>query len=466
MKLLAFDETIVPSFEWRAATGGEIISDETYTYRMRMNEYGEIYVLNRLVHNSMSVIDPTVYDFTSDEYKDWYSEAMAINPQHNNQEWPAQLCYSNPKVLAQYIENVVKLIEEGEANVMLLGMEDNVEWCTCADCTASKEKYGTNSAVMIKFANKVQEAVTEWCKETRPNETPIKCIFFAYYETVKPPVTYNEQTNTYEAMDDTVKLHEDLGVMYAPITASYSEPFESETNADTAQQIEGWGALTDNLHIWTYSMHVARYMIAKDTFEVMQSNYKYLLKNGAVEIYDQTESGQTEGTTGWARAKWYVMSKLQYNVELNMEELLDDFFANYFDVAADTMQNLFNEQRQWYVAMYANEDVSGRIHDDLQDAKFWSYPMLKDALAKFDKAYEEIEVYRDENPERYKQLNDRITMESLQYRYLIISLYGTNYNADELLNMKYEFKNDAMRLGVKQVRENVIMDNLWKEWNI
>lgn len=466
LRLLDFKETIVPSFEWRAATGGEMIYDEETTYRMQMNKYEEIYVLGRLVHNSMEVIDPTVYDYTSDEYKNWYSEAMYTNGQQGGIELPAQLCYSNEDMTAQYIENVVKLLDEGDANVMLIGMEDNDEWCTCEKCTESKETYGTNSAVMIKFANKVQEAVNAWCEENRPNETPIKCIFFAYYETVKPPVTYNKETGEYEPIDESVVLHEDLGIMYAPITASYIEPFTSDTNADTAEQIKAWSALTDNLHAWTYALNAQRFFATKKTFEVMQSNYKYLLENGTTAIYDQSESQQSNGNTGWCRAKWYVMTKLQWNVNLNMDELLDDFFANYYGAAGDTLRTIFEEERQWMATIYSQYDFSGRISDDLVNAEYWSYSYLKNALSQFEKAYEDIEVYRESDLECYKVLNDRITMETLQSRFLMINLYGTNFTADELLNMKYEFKNDAERLGIEQYKENVLITELWEEWNI
>lgn len=466
LKLLAFEETVVPSYEWRAATGGEMIYDEETTYRMRMNKYEEIYLLGRLVHNSMEVIDPLIYDYTSDKYKDWYSEATSVNLQQGNIELPSQLCYSNEEMQKEYIKNLLNMLQNGNANVMIIGMEDNVEWCTCKKCAASKKKYGTNSAVMIKFANNVQKAVNAWCEKNRPNETPIKCVFFAYYETVKPPVTYDENTGKYTPIDESVVLHKDLGVMYAPITASYAEPFDSETNADTAEQIKAWGALTNNLHAWTYALHPHRFFVMKNTFEVMQKNYRFLLENGATSIYDQSESQQENGNTGWCRAKWYVMSKLQWNAELNMDELLDDFFANYYGAASDTMRTLFEEERQWLSGIYAQNDLSGRISDDLLQAQYWTYPMLTDALHQLETAYEEIEVYRDSDLERYKQLNDRITMESLQYRFLMISLYGTNFKADELLNMKYEFRNDTERLGIEQYKENVLITELWNDWNI
>ena len=463
LKLPNFEKTVTPSFEWREATG-EVIHNEELTYRMRFNKNEEIYVTGHLTHNSMTIIDPTIYDYTSERYKSWFSEAVATGL--NGAIGPAQLCYSNVEMREEYVKNLESLLADTEASVMLMGMEDNREWCTCSACTESKEIYGTNAASVIKFANYVQEKVNEWCAQNRPNKEPVRLIVFAYYETEQPPVKYDETSGTYVAIDDSVKLHEDLGVMYAPILATYAAPFTAEVNSDTAKYIQGWGALTDNLHAWTYSLQTYHRMIMHDTFEVMQQNYQFLIENGTISLYDQTDSGQEKGNTAWCRAKEYVMSKLQWNVNLNQEELLDDFFANYFDVAGDTMSNLFNEQRRWMVHAYSDLGATGRINDDLMSTDYWTYPMLKKALSQIDQAYEEIKVYQDNDAELYKKLNNRITLESLQYRYLMIGLYDTNFAADELLDMKYAFKSDAERLEIKESAEHVEIAGLWKEWGI
>ena len=407
----------------------------------------------------MTIVDPAVYDYKSKEYKDWYSK-MVIGDR------PAQLCYSNKEMRKVYIENLLKQLKEAKANNVILGMEDNGEWCTCKKCTASKDKYGTDAAVMIHFANEVQEAVNVWNAENRVGQTPIKCVFLAYYKTVEPPVTYDEETDTYKPIDDSVVLHDDLGIMFAPITASYAHSFKSEKNEDTHRQLQGWGSLTNNIHAWTYAFRTAQNLVFMNTFEIMQENYRFLVEKGATSLYDETNGAQSVPDTGWASAQFYVQTKLMWNVDLNMEELLDDFFDNYFDVASETMRKLFNDERSWMSHIYNDLDAVGTIGEALLDQKYWTYPYLKDALAQFDKAYKEIEIYRESDPERYKQLNDRITREKIQYQYLMISLHGTNYTAAELLDMKYEFKGTVERLGLKFHVQNVPIENLWDEWMI
>lgn len=467
MKLPVFDMTEKPSFEWREANNGDLIRDEVTSYRMRLNQNEEVFVTGHLTHNSMTIVNPNVYDWTSDKYKDWYSETLATDPLNTNGgSRPAQLCYSNTEMRKVYIENLLKLLEESDARVMLMGMEDNVEWCTCKKCTASKEKYGTNSAVIIKFANAVQEAVNRWYAKKHPEKEPIKLIFFAYYETVMPPVTYDEATDTYTAIDDSVKLHPDLGIMYAPIGATYAYPLTDARNTEASTAIRGWNALTDNIYTWIYSLHPSHAFIMIDTFEIMDENYTFLQENGTKFILEQTDHYQETGSSSWSSVKAYVMSKKQWNKDLNMDELLDDFFDNYYGEAGDTLRSIFDEEREWLVHVYQDLGASGKISDDLLSAEYWSYPLLCEWLDKIDQAYEDIAVLEETDPDRYETLYDRITMESLQFRYILIGCYGTNYSSEDLLTMKNLFKHDFERLNITSYAENTDVATLWSNWGI
>lgn len=74
-KMLAYDLSVVPTFDWREGNYGEIIYNPTISHRMRFNETEEIFVTGHLTHNSMTIIDPTESEnrvlkagtFTSDE---------------------------------------------------------------------------------------------------------------------------------------------------------------------------------------------------------------------------------------------------------------------------------------------------------------------------------------------------------------------------------------------------------------
>lgn len=468
-KMPAFDLTVNPDIDWREGNYGELVYNHTTGYRMRFNKTEEIFVTGHVTHNSMVLIDPSVYDWTSEKYKDWYAEKTWTGILAGNAECPVQLCYSNAEMRKEYTKNLIAMIKESDASNMLMGMEDNTEWCTCEKCTASKEKYGTDAAVIIKFVNQVQKDVDQWFAKNRPDEEPTHLVIFAYYSTVNPPVTYDAETKTYSPIDDEVVLNDHSGVMFAPITAEYDVPFtasKEENLSEPKGQVLGWSSLSKNLYAWTYSLFPSSGLLFFDTIEVMQQNYSFLVDNGLNMLLDQTDMYQKNVNSGFSRVKAYVMSKLQWDTSLNVNELLDDFFDNYFDVASDTMQGLFNQEREWLTYLYKNTEATGKIGDYLVESGYWSFNQLNGYMDQIDQAYKDIEVLRDTDPDRYSKLYDRILLESMQFRYLLLSIYTTEYTENDLLEQRQEFKYDFERLGLTTYGENMNINDLWSEWGV
>ena len=78
----------------------------------------------------------------------------------------------------------------------MIGQEDNFSFCDCPRCRAAVKKYGSESAVMMRFANKVARSVAAWTKENLP-ERDIRLVTFAYNKTSPPPVVYDEKEDSY-----------------------------------------------------------------------------------------------------------------------------------------------------------------------------------------------------------------------------------------------------------------------------
>ena len=83
-----------------------------------------------------------------------------------------------------------------------------------------------------------------------------------------------------------------------------------------------------------------------------------------------------------------------------------------------------------------------------------------------EQAYKDIEPLRDSNPDRYAMLYDRILLESMQLRYLTLSIYYTEYSEAELMEARREFRYDFERLGLVTYRENGNINELWSDWGI
>lgn len=472
-KMLAFDLTEVPDFDMREVSDGETYYDETgiINKRRRFNMH-EVFMNGTNTHNALTIIDPKKYDWKSEKYKFWYSndgkEVTFYNPY--GEDIPYQLCYSNDEMRAEFTKNLIEdFISKKSEPYMLLGAMDIREWCTCEKCAAACEKYGTDAAVIIWFINKVQADVDTWFAKNRPGEEPTRLMMFGYQKTVKPPVTYNKETKKYEPIDESVVLNEHSGVYFAPIDFEIDVPFVDEDSTDattSAGRAKAWNAITKTIFCWTYSLITQHSLMYCDVFEASQRNYQFLKENGTVFIQDQGTHWMKNCNSGFLRLQTYVRSKVMWDTTLNMGELIDDFCDNYFGEASDTMQELFTQEREWMTHIYADTDATGDIFEQMMDEKFWNYRQLQGYLALIDQAYADIETLRDSNPERYEQLYNRILIESMQFRYIMICLFSPAFEEAELLEEKRSFRTDFEHLGMASHAEWKDIKLLWDDWGI
>ena len=145
---------------------------------------------------------------------------------------------------------------------------------------------------------------------------------------------------------------------------------------------------------------------------------------------------------------------------------LEDFFAHYFGEAGDTMKDLLDEQREWMVHLYTDLGLEGYIWDNLLDDRYWSFNQLERYLGRIDLAYEAIEPLRETDPTRYAELYDRILLESIQFRYLQLQLYATEFSATELREARMEFRADFERLQLTSQSEGGDIHDLWNQWEL
>ena len=116
--------------------------------------------------------------------------------------------------------------------------------------------------------------------------------------------------------------------------------------------------------------------------------------------------------------------------------------------------------------MKTEKNIRGEWFQDLLNEENFPKGYIDTMLGYFDEAYEAIEPLKNTNPTLYETLYDRICLESLTYRYLDVQIYSTYYNNQELLELRRDFKDDTMRLGVTQWYELGLITLLWEEWGL
>lgn len=453
LKMPKIDITEAPDFQYREGTYGNIVREETLLHRFRFNATKDMYVFEYACHNSFLVLPPSEY---YKEHPEWYVL--------NHLGEPAQLCYSNDNMRAEYVKNVKKYLANKPNAVMLMGMEDNHCWCECEKCKASEKKYGKKSVSIIHFANKVVEEING--PREKAGLRPYKFLIFAYYATNDAPVVYDRDKELYVPMDDSVKFHKDLGVFYAPGGAQFTHSFDSdERNQHYYEELIKWQSLTSVIHLWTYPVFAFHHMVPYPFARFIQHNYKVYLKNHVISLLDQTQHEQCNYST-FAHLHAYLQSKLQWNVNLNQEELTCKFFNQYFKFAAEPMRQYFDKILEWYEKyIFIQPEARGNWGTNLMKEEFFPEKVLDEWKDVFRKAYKLVENNKDSID--YSRIKDRVRVEELSLDYMRLELYGNNWDGSELIKERRRFYEDFTTLGLQRVNEiERIKETVWKRWKI
>jgi len=243
---------------------------------MRVHTTNDIWIsLGGLTyHNFFATVPPSQYKATNPQ---WYSpDGRQLN------------LMEDAEGLSQVvIEQMKKYIDENpNANNLTFTQEDYNVWSTSETSEALRLQYGTNAAEMILFINIVAEAIEAWASVEHPNRD-IRLVIFAYHKTEDAPARWDEATNQYVPIDESVRLRDNVAVIYAPIFANHYHSYTHESNAGYAETMKKWSSIAKNVYLWSYGTYFPYYLVPYDNFNSLQDKYQFALENNATYIFDQ-----------------------------------------------------------------------------------------------------------------------------------------------------------------------------------
>lgn len=457
-----FDIVERPDFDFYLQ--GNSVSDEAIRGMGFMGERDVfIPVGGKIMHNTFAFLPKETYQ---SEHGKWYADDGM------------QLCYTVHGDEAEYnlmvdtvYEKIVALLEEfPNTDNITFTQEDFYPQCNCDTCAQSLQTYGTHSAAIIKFVNKVSRKVQAYLQQQADSQGKIKrefnILFFAYNLTERAPVVQKED-GTFEPIDESVVCDENVGVYIAPIDAVYNKSFYNDANASAATVIRGWRACAQKIYMWLYETNYNYYLYPLNSYDTMGETYRFCFENGAIFMYNEGQYDQPN-VTHFSKLKEYFNAKAEFDVNVNFNEVADNFFANYFKEAAAPMRQFFDELQ--VQLRYLEETypviVTGGIYCDMAQERFWPKRLLEHWLELCDEAYAAVEPYRTKDPELYAALKNNILLETIFPRYALIDLHSGRFNAEELRQMRISFKEDAATLKLQRYAEGKSLENIYKTWNV
>ncbi len=439
----------------------QIIVEPDFDYRNRGNYlsvgggiYGMGYTTNNifmavgqnsyLYHTALDLLDPSTYYKSHNDWFYLYSQNDSLlDSIVGNQRYDHyQICYStvleSTEALNIMYSNLKTVIQAnpGLENISL-GPADNNYVCDCSKCTSAKTTYGSNAGTYILVANKLAEMVAA---DTDLEGRAITLVAFAYRQ--------------YETAPTGVTMHDNVGVMIAPIEANWSTPLREQTNVKN--NIAAWAALTDNMYFWFYQTNFDQYFYPLNSYGVMADNIKFAKENDAKYLFYQ--GAGDKNVSHFSKLKDYVESKLMVDSSLDYNTLVDNFFNAYYGAGATAMKEYFYALQEHMNGLSS----TGGYKEAIATTSNWPKDKLIKFMGYINSAYAAVEA--DGSTDAYIY-NARIKLESLFPRFALITLYGDTTTAGTENNFAMDCKaleivkyNEAIALYDYDGEQTVVSD--------
>ena len=443
IKLVDFNNyTSIPAIQYRSPTYGDI-KDPNEAKVLRLTGYNSLYGADWGVQ-----VHSIEWFVTPETHPQW----------HGN----GQLCFSNQEAM-DYIANAIinKIPSMPNSRFWELGTADTQQYCTCDNCKAAAATYGGQAGQYVRWLNYIAEKVEKWQIENNIDRE-IWIIGLAYHAYAAAPAVKNAD-GTYSPIDSTVKCRDNVAIRYAPIEACYGHAINDPNcpvngNGRFVEEIEKWNTLTNKLFLWLYSTEYYDYAFFMNDYGQLVDSYKTYRELGVYGIKDEMHACKR---SPFSSLKLYLRSKLMWNPDLDMNELMDDFFVNYYKEAAPYMREYFEAIRSHFVKMSLPVAQGGYTQDGTYgcylfnsghgmvyyDSAYWNMDLLtkfEDIVKKAYKALQEA-GYSDEE---YESMRLRVRADEMFISHYYVGYYSNYFSEQEFELIKTQYDEDFVKLGM------------------
>ncbi|MEM9647624.1 MAG: DUF4838 domain-containing protein, partial [Bacteroidota bacterium] len=248
---------------------------------------------------------------------------------------PTQLCLTNKNVLKIVTDSVASYFNRyPEASVISVSQDDNQQYCQCENCHRVDTAEGSPAGTMIKFVNEVAKVFPDKTIST-----------LAYQHTRKPPK---------------IRPEENVLITLCSIECDRSAPI-AQNCEDFAQDLEGWGKLSDNIRIWDYTTQFTNFLAPFPNLYTLKPNIELFRDNNAKWIFEQHSNNPSE----LFELRSYITAKLLWNPDLDFNDLLIEFTDGYYEEAGPFVRNYVTAIHQ---ALGENPDFFLFLYGDPSEA--------------------------------------------------------------------------------------------------
>ena len=306
IKIPKNEKTYSPAFSFRRVLLPRI-HDKKYRYWHKtetLEDWGSF------VHTFHRLISPKEY---FEEHPEYFSLIRGRRLQD------AQLCLSNPEVIKLLGDNLEKEIAKNpEKKYWSVSQNDCYNYCECENCKKLYKKYDSYSGAYIFMANKIAE---------RFPDKIISTLAYQFTRSAPKNITPRENVN----------------IMFCSIECNRSMPLvDDKRSSSFVKEMEDWSKLTNNIFVWDYVVQFKNYLTPFPNFHVLQPNIQFFKKNNVNMMFQQGSNG---AWSDLAELKEYLISKLLWNPDINVDSTVKVFMKDFYGPAEPYIYSYYKDSQ-------------------------------------------------------------------------------------------------------------------------
>jgi len=330
-----FQDIEAPSFRVRWIESGDWALRQKMNVAVRIGDRPVGVHWRWSFHTHFKLIPPEKY---FDSHPDWYALIGRKRRRPTPGRQGQQLCTSNPEMIDEMAGRIIQMFdEEPSLDILALAPQDGQGFCQCKVCIALDEErppeeawHATYSRRLAMFNNEVARRVA--CKH--PDKI-IKVGAYAMYLRVPRDADYRPEPN--------------LAIQACHTYSCNSHSAASATCRGNTlyfrEELEHWAKIANHLFIYEYYNKGAWGGLPYHQVHLIQDDLPYYHRLGAEGFYTQP-----------AGARWsacglnhYVAAKLTWDVRLDVDRLLEDFYDKFYGEAAEPMRDYWESLRRAFM---------------------------------------------------------------------------------------------------------------------
>lgn len=290
-----------PAFRYRQ-TQGYPLADPDYYDWMRLAQPNDVFIDGLWVHTMDRILPAKKYGKDHPEY---YSYINGERRPGNHSQW----CLTSDAVFDAACKVLDSIFAANpEKNLISVSQNDgNFTNCRCEACAALEEYEGAPSGPIIHFMNKLARKYPD--KEFST---------LAYLFSMQAPKH--------------VKPLPNVNIMLCDIDCKREVPLtDNASGRDFVKAIDDWSKISNNIFVWDYGINFDNYLSPFPNFHIIQPNIRLFRDHHANMLFEQI--GGPAGCD-MAELRAYMMSKLMWNPDIDVDATMRHFLDKYYGAAS------------------------------------------------------------------------------------------------------------------------------------